>query len=38
MAKAFDFNEDNVWIADSNKAQLDNCPKEWKKSHNDVRD
>ena len=38
MAKAFEFNGDNVWIADSNKEQLDNCPKEWKKSHTDVRD
>ena len=27
MAKAFDFNGDNVWIADSNKEQLNNCPK-----------
>ena len=38
MAKAFDFNGDNVWIADSNKEQLNNCPKKWKKSHTDVRD
>ena len=27
MAKSFDFNGDNVWIADSNKEQLNNCPK-----------
>ena len=38
MAKTFEVNGDNVWIADSNKEQLDNCPKEWKKSHTDVRD
>ena len=38
MAKAFDFNGDNVWIADSNKEQLNNCPKKLKKSHTDVRD
>ncbi len=38
MAKAFEVNGDNVWIADGNKEQLDNCPKEWKKSHTDVRD
>ena len=38
MAKTFEFNGDNVWIADSNKEQLDNYPKEWKKSHNDVHD
>ena len=34
----FEVNGDNVWIADSNKEQLDNCPGEWKKSHTDVRD
>ena len=38
MAKAFEVNGDNVWIADSNKEQLDNCPKKWKKSHTGVRD
>ena len=38
MAKTFEVNGDNVWIADSNKEQLDNCPGEWKKSHTDVRD
>ena len=38
MAMTFEVNGDNVWIADSNKKQLDNCPKEWKKSHTDVRD
>ena len=38
IAKTFEVNGDNVWIADSNKEQLDNCPKEWKKSHTDVRD
>ena len=38
MAKAFEVNGDNVWIADSNKEQLDNFPKEWKKSHTDVHD
>ena len=38
MAMTFEVNGDNVWIADSNKEQLDNCPKEWKKSHTDVRD
>ena len=37
-AMTFEVNGDNVWIADSNKEQLDNCPKEWKKSHTDVRD
>ena len=38
MAMTFEVNGDNVWIADSNKEQLDNCPKEWTKSHTDVRD
>ena len=38
MAMTFEVNGDNVWIADSNKEQLDNCPGEWKKSHTDVRD
>ena len=38
MAMTFEVNGDNVWIADSNKEQLDNCPKEWKKSHTDVHD
>ena len=38
MAEAYEVNSDNVWIVDSNKEQLDNCPKEWKKSHTDVRD
>ncbi len=38
MAMTFEVNGDNVWIADSNKEQLDNCPKEWKKSNTDVRD
>ena len=38
MAMTFEVNGDNIWIADSNKEQLDNCPKEWKKSHTDVRD
>ena len=37
MAMTFEVNGDNVWIADSNKEQLDNCPKEWTKSNN-VRD
>ena len=31
MAMTFEVNGDNVWIADSNKEQLDNCPKEWTK-------
>ena len=38
MAKAYEVNGDNVWIADSNKEQLYNCPKKWKKSHTDARD
>ena len=38
MAMTFEVNGDNVWIADSNKEQLDNCPKEWKKSDTHVRD
>ena len=38
MAMTFEVNGDNAWIADSNKEQLDNCPKEWTKSHTDVRD
>ena len=38
MAKTFEVNGDNVWITDSNKEQLDNCPKEQKKSHTDVHD
>ena len=38
MAEAYEVNGDNVWIADSNKEQLNNCPKKWKKSHTDVRD
>ena len=38
MAKTLEVNGDNVWIADSNKEQLDNCPEEWKKSHTNVRD
>ena len=38
MAMTFEVNGDNVWIADSNKEQLDKCPEEWKKSHTDVRD
>ncbi len=38
MAMTFEVNGDNVWIADSNKEQLNNCPKKWKKSHTDVRD
>ena len=38
MAMTFEVNGDNVWIADTNKEQLDNCPKEWKKSHTDVHD
>ena len=38
MAKTFEVNGDNVWIANSNKEQLDSFPKEWKKSHTDVRD
>ena len=38
MAMTFEVNGDNVWIVDSNKVQLDNCPKEWNKSHTDVRD
>ena len=38
MAKAFEVNGDNVWVADSNKEQLDSCPKEWNKSNTDVRD
>ena len=37
-AMTFEVNGDNVWVADSNKEQLDNCPKEWKKSHTDVCD
>ena len=37
MAMTFEVNGDNFWIADSNKEQLDNCPKEWTKSNN-VRD
>ncbi len=36
MAQAFEVNGDNFWIAGSNKEQLDNCPKEWKKSYTDV--
>ena len=31
-------NGDNIWIADNNKEQLNNCPEEWKKSHTYVRD
>ena len=31
ITKTFEVNGDNVWIADSNKEQLDNYPKEWKK-------
>ena len=27
MAMTFEVNGDNVWIADSNKEQLNNCPK-----------
>ena len=38
MAMTFEVNGDNVWIADSNQEQLNNCPKKWKKSHTDVRD
>ena len=38
MAMTFEVNGDNVWIADSNIEQLDNCLKEWKKSHTDVHD
>ena len=38
MALTFELNGDNVWIADSNKEQLDNCLEEWKKSHTYVRD
>ena len=38
MAMTFEVNGDNVWIVDSNKEQLDNCLKEWTKSHTDVRD
>ena len=38
MAMTFEVNGDNVWIADSNKEQLYNCPKKWKKSHTDVHD
>ena len=34
----FEVNGDNVWIVDTNKEQLDNCAKEWKKSHSDLRD
>ena len=30
MAKTFEVNGDNVWIADSNKEQLNNCPKNGK--------
>ena len=30
MAKAFEVKGDNVWIADSNKEQLDNFPKNGK--------
>ena len=37
MTQAFEVNGDNVWIANSNKEQLDNCPKEWKISYTDVR-
>ena len=37
-AVAFEVNGDNVCIADINKEQLDNCPKEWKKSHTYARD
>ena len=28
MAEAYEVNGDNVWIADSNKEQLNNCPKQ----------
>ncbi len=38
MARTFEVNGDNVWIAYSNKEQLDNYPDEWKKSHTGVRD
>ena len=38
MARTFEVNGDNFWIADSNKEQLDNCPEEWKKSRTGVRD
>ena len=38
MAESFEVNGDNIWIADSNKEQLNNCSKKWKKSHTDVRD
>ena len=38
MAMTFEVNGDNIWIADNNKEQLNNCPEDWKKSHTYVRD